>query len=130
MSATEKKTRTRRFDDMPGDITTRTQAAIDMVREAKATGIFKRLAAIVSGSCGSIQDEASDTPRLGERRQDKWRGEEDRGKDTESSDHTCTSGSGESSLLDQMGTELWSRFTRKKKRREQRKRRAENSRVE
>jgi hypothetical protein len=130
MSVTEKKARRRRFDDITGDVTGRTQAAIDMVKVAKATGIFKRLVAIVTGSCGSIQDEASDTPRLGERRNGKWRGKEDQGKDIESSDLTGTSGSGESSLLDQMGTELWNRFQQKKKQREQRKRRASSSREE
>jgi hypothetical protein len=125
--STSAKKQNRRFDDLPGEITTKTQAAIDMVRVAKATGIFKRLVAIVSGSCGSIQDEASDTSRLGERRNEQWRGEEDREKDTASSDLTSTSGNGESSSSDQMGLDLWNRFVRKSKRYKQRKRREKSS---
>ena len=120
----EERRKKRRFDDeFKPEVTIKTQAAINLVRVAKATGIFERLVTIVLGMCDTIQGEASDPPRLGERRKGKWRGEEDREKGIACSDLTGTTGGGESSLLDQMGTELWNRFSRKKKQRERRKRR-------
>ena len=111
------------FDFLPADITSNTKIAVNLVKVAKATGVFDRLVFIILQCCGILQGEASDPPRLGERRNERWRGEEDQGKDIESSDHTFTSEGGESSLLDQMGTELWNRFSRKRRRKERRKRR-------
>ena len=111
------------FDFLPADITRNTKIAVNLVKVAKATGVFDRLVFIILQCCGILQGEASDPPRLGERRNERWRGEEDQGKDIESSDHTFTFEDGESSLLDLMGTELWNRFSRKKRRKERRKRR-------
>jgi hypothetical protein len=111
------------FDFLPAEITRKTKTAVNIVKVAKATGVFDRLVFIILQCCGILQGEASDPPRLGERRNERWRGEEDQGKDTESSDHTFTFEGGESSLLDQMGTELWNRFSRKKLRKGRRKRR-------
>ena len=111
------------FDFLPADITRNTKIAVNLVKVAKATGVFDRLVFIILQCCGILQGEASDPSRLGERRNERWCGEEDQGKDIESSDHTFTFEDGESSLLDQMGTELWNRFSRKKRRKERRKRR-------
>ena len=121
----ELRTRTedKDFGFLPNEITVKTRTAVNLVKVAKATGVFDRLVFIILQCCGILQGEASDPPRLGERSEEKWRGKEDQGKGIVYSDLTNISGSGESSLLDQMGTELWSRFSRKKRQKERRKRR-------
>jgi len=76
-----------------------------------------------------VRGIASDLPCPGERRQEEWHGEEEREKDIVSEDRTSTDDDGESNLLDLMGTELWSRFHRKKMQTKRRRRPARKSRV-
>jgi hypothetical protein len=97
----------------PGEITVKTQAAMDLVRVAKATGIFGRLVNLVSGDCDTLAGDATDSPRLGERRNDTWRGQ---GKDSGCEDLTDASDDGESNSLARTVQEKWSRVLREMKR--------------
>jgi hypothetical protein len=111
MDAIPKKT-----EDTSREITQRTQAAVNLVNAARAMGVLDRLLLVLSQLRGKLGGEAIDSPRLGERRIDTWRGRE---KGTVSLDHTSTEESGESDSLDRMGDKLWSLFrqkTRRKKR--------------
>ena len=120
MSSNAKKKRSEMVDDedytlIPGEITIRTQAAVNLVKAAKAMGILDRLLLVLSHVCGKLGGESTDSPRPGERRVCEWRGKNHSGclvlTDTEES--------GESSSLDQMGDKLWSRFKQKRKQQQQ-----------
>ena len=110
MNTNLKKQTTKRTEALPREITTKTQAAINVVQMAVSLGFFDRLLDVISGRCGRLFGDAFDSPRPGERRIDTWRGQE---KGTVSLDHTNTDGSGESDSLDQMGDKLWSLFRQK-----------------
>ncbi len=114
MSDTAKKKRRRWTDDFPGEITQRTQAAINVVQMAKSLGFIGRLMSILSGSCGKLPDDATDSPRSGERRKDKWRGQE---KGIESEDPTNTGDDGESRFWDQKAIEGLRALEKKRMRR-------------
>ena len=101
----------------PGEITALTKAAIKMADLADTMGVTSRLAKVLSDRCDRIPGNATDSPRPGERRNTKWRGQEK--EDIEYSDHTSITKSGESSSLDQMGDEMWKRFLKSKKQKEQ-----------
>ena len=107
----------RGFDDIPGEITTKTQAAINVVQMAKSLGFIDRLVNILSGGCGKLPQNATDSPRPGERREKKWRGEEDQEKDTESEDPTSTDNDGESRFWDQRAIEGLKALEKKRRRR-------------
>lgn len=100
------------FFDQPDNITVRTQAAIDMVRIAESLGFLDRLALVMSWRCGNIGGVAASSPRQPERRYEKWRGEEERGKDTVSEDHTSTGGNIELKLSELPARQRWSIFLR------------------
>jgi len=106
----------RRFDDIQREVTIRTKAAINVVQMAKSLGFLDRLVNILSGSCGKLLGNATDSPRPGERRKEKWRGQE---KVTGSEGHIDTEEDGESSLSE-MGDDLWNRFQQKMRRKKRR----------
>jgi hypothetical protein len=101
------------FDFLPNELTIKTQAAVNLVKAARALGVLDRVWLVLSRLYGSIAGVAANSPRRVERRKDKWRGQE---KGTVSLDPTSTDGSGESDSLDLMGDNLWSHFQRKAKR--------------
>jgi hypothetical protein len=85
------------------------KAAVSLADVAEGVGILEDLFSELTRRCAMLRI-AIDSPRLGERRY-KWHGEEM--KDFVFSDRTNTMDSGESSLLDQMGDEMWKRFRKK-----------------
>ncbi|HUU03007.1 MAG TPA: hypothetical protein VM425_16360 [Myxococcota bacterium] len=106
--------------DIPGVITTRTQAALNLVNAAKAMGVLDRVLLVLSRLCGKMSVDFSDSPRPGERRQDKWRGQER--EDTEYLGPTDTTTSGELSASDQRARERWRRLEAKEKQKKRRRR--------
>ncbi len=122
MKMTRKKQVRKPIEDTSREITLRTQAAMNLVNAAKAMGVLDRLLLVLSQLCGKF-GETTDSPRPGERRIDTWRGNELSAFLV----RTDTEESGESSLLDQMGDKLWSRFRQKKKRPRRPKRRGKES---
>ena len=117
MNTNLKKQTTKRTEALPREITTKTQAAINVVQMAVSLGFFDRLLDVISGRCGRLFGDAFDSPRPGEGRIEKWRGEERVG--TASLDPVSTTASGESSLLDQRDRERWRRLEAKERRRRQ-----------
>jgi hypothetical protein len=107
----------RRYDDVPGEITVKTQAAINVVQMAKSLGFFERLADLMSGCCGKMPKNATDSSRPGERRKKSWRGEEDQEKVTVSEDLTNTDNDGESRYWDQKAIEGLKALEKKRRRR-------------
>ena len=100
----------------PGEITALTKAAIKMAELADSMGVTSRLAKVLSDRCDKLSGNATDSPRPGERRTTKWRGQE---KDIEYEALIDTEEDGESNSLDQMAAEAWRRLRRKLRRKKQ-----------
>jgi len=100
----------------PGEITALTKAAIKMADLADTMGVTSRLAKVLSDRCDKLSGNATDSPRPGERRTTKWRGQE---KDIEYEALIDTEEDGESNSLDQMAAEAWRRLRRKLRRKKQ-----------
>jgi len=113
MGATAEKNR--RYDDIPGEITIRTQAAKKLISAAETMGILGRLVELLSRRCGIIFGSKANSPCQTGRRKDKWHGQEDRRKDTEFLDRIDTEADGESSQYDLMAQKIISRLEQKKK---------------
>lgn len=113
MSDTAKQNR--RFDDIPGENTIRTQAAKKLIDAAETMGILDRLLQQLSRRCGIIFDGKANSPCQAERRKNKWHGQEDQKKGTEFLDHTDTEVDGESAQYDQMAENIIKRLERKPK---------------
>ncbi|HUT99980.1 MAG TPA: hypothetical protein VM425_00920 [Myxococcota bacterium] len=106
--------------NISGEITTRTQVALDLVNAAKGMGILDRVMLVLSQLCGKVSGDISDLPRPGERRKEEWRGQ---GKeDTECWDPTDTTTSGEVSASDQRARERWRRLEAKEKQKKRQRR--------
>jgi len=106
--------------NISGEITTRTQVALDLVNAAKGMGILDRVMLVLSQLCGKVSGDISDLPRPGERRKEEWRGQ---GKeDTECWDPTDTTTSGELSASDQRARERWRRLEAKEKQKKRQRR--------
>ena len=95
---------------LPAEITTKTQAAMDMVKMAESLGFFDRLILVMSRRCGRFGANATDSPSLTERRKNKWHGEDGNEKVTVSEDHTSTVGVGGSKLSELPAKERWRVF--------------------
>ena len=90
-----------------GEVTIKTQAAMNLVNAAKAMGVLDRLLLVLSRLCGRFNPDATDSPRLGERRSDKWHGEDGEERDTESEVRTSMEGSGGLKLSELPARERW-----------------------
>jgi hypothetical protein len=100
------KKRRRWDDEIPDEITHRTHAAKKLIDAAETMGVLGRLMQLLSRRCGNIFGGKANSPCQGERRKNKWRGEEDRKRSTESSDLIDMEADGESSQYDQMAQQL------------------------
>jgi hypothetical protein len=96
--------------DGRGEVTIKTKAAMNLVSAAKAMGVLDRLLLVLSRLCGRFSCDATDSPRLGERRSDKWHGEDGEGRDTEFEVRTSTEGSGGLKLSELPARERWRVF--------------------
>ena len=101
--------------DGPGEITIKTKAAKKLIDAAETMGILGRLLEQLSRRCGTICGSKANSPCQGERRKDKWRGEEDRRRSTESSDRIDMDLDGESSRYDQMAQQIIDHLEQKPK---------------
>jgi hypothetical protein len=113
------------FFDQPENITVRTQAAMDMIRISESLGFYDRLVLVMSRRSDIFSGDAEGSPRPEERRKEQWRGKE---KGFASEDRTSTEEGGESSSLDRMVQDKWSRVLQEMRRNEQRRKRGKKSR--
>jgi hypothetical protein len=90
-----------------GEVTIKTKAAMNLVSAAKAMGVLDRLLLVLSRLCGRFSCDATDSPRLGERRSDKWHGEDGEKRDTEFEVRTSMEGSGGLKLSELPARERW-----------------------
>ena len=98
------------WSDRDIEVTARTQAATKLADAAEAMGISEKLVLVLSHRCGNIGGVAAKSPRRQERRKDKWRGEEERKKDTALEDHTNTGGNGGLKLSELPAKQRWNIF--------------------
>ena len=111
---------------LPAEITTKTQAAMDMVKMAESLGLFDRLILVMSRRCGRFGANATDSPSLTERRKKEWHGEDEKKEVTGSEDHTSTGDSGVLKLSELPAKERW-RVFQKRERQEKEKQNSKRS---
>jgi len=110
---------------IPVEITKNTLAARKLIDVAEALGILGRLFEQLSLRSDILCGDAEGSPRPEERRKEQWRGKE---KGFASEDRTSTEEGGESSSLDRMVQDKWSRVLQEMRRNEQRRKRGKKSR--
>jgi hypothetical protein len=100
---------------LPAEITTKTQAAMDMVKMAESLGFFDRLILVMSRRCGRFGANATDSPSLTERRKKEWHGEDGKKEVTGSEDHISTGDNGVLKLSELPAKERWKVFQQRER---------------